>query len=455
MEPCYPENNNTQCPSISESSGSSEDDDIYEFTDPKINENIENEEQPKSSSCFFVDRSLVGTRMDSIERLKTDVSELQGEIESIQEKKARINEIIEQKKNEILEALAKVAESEDNLQDIEELLADQLFDFQQKIIILESKLMKNFKGGNNTELKNLLENEILELKESFHPQFQKDEKSLSDLTKSAQSFAASIGDIISDIHKIFDATKINEKLTSDVEKLKKLIRRPAQFCFDSQGRRFYFNNERVKVFQDEFHTAHYIINIEGDEVIVKEAFPIESDTNGEFYLDIKSRKIYIKYYFEDDYGHYYIDVYGDRHYKTDAEASEYMLVDGVWVKTAEGTYERDEKGIRINPVEDPVDVTEQESEAEIHDLQTDNSMPIQKHKISKDDMKYIKETVGPAIIKACAATYIHRPSDPLSYFANFLLHYRYTEKMFEARDQELKYFIELRKQNENKCQAED
>lgn len=456
MEPYYPENTNPDCPTISESSSSSDDDDIYYYPDQNINENNNgSEEQPKTSDCFFVDRSSAGTRMDSIERLKTDMSQLQGEIESIQEKKAQITQRIEQKKNEILEALAKVAELEENLQEIETLLADQLFNFQQQIITLESKLMENFKGGNDNELKNLLENEILELKESFHAQFQKDEKNLSDLTKSAQSFAASIGDIISDIHKIFDATKINDKLTSDIEKLKNLINRPAQFCFDSNGRRFYFNREKVKVFQDEFHTAHYTIDSEDDEIIAKEALPTESDTNGEFYLDVKSRKIYIKYFFEDDFGHYYIDIHGDRHYKTDAEASEYMLVNGVWVKTAEGTYERDEKGMRIKPVEDPVNVNKQESEAEIQDLQNDESTASKKHKISKDDLKYIKETVGPAIIKGCAATYLHRPSDPLSYFANFLIHYRYTEKMIEARDKELSYFIELRKQIKMKCEAKD
>ncbi|XP_070507426.1 putative leucine-rich repeat-containing protein DDB_G0290503 [Chironomus tepperi] len=451
MEPCYPENINAQCPSISESSGSSDDDDIYYFADPKLNEKRESEEQSKTSDCFFVDRSSGGTRMDSIERLKTDVSQLQGELESIQERKAKISERIELKKNEILEALAKIAELEDNLREIETLIADQLFNFQDRIINLESKLMENYKTGNDSDLKNLLENEILDIKESFHAQFEKDEKNLSDLTKSAQTFAASIGDIISDIHRIFDATKINEKLTSDIEKMKKLISRPGQFCFDSKGRRFFFNNDRLKVFQDEFHTAQFIINSDGDEVIVKEALPIETDTNGEFYFDVKHRKIYIKYFFEDDYGHYYIDVHGDRHYKTDAQASEYMLVNGIWVKTAEGTYERDEKGMRIKPAEDPIEAIEEESDAEVHDLENDETAPTQKHKMSKDDLKYIKETVGPAIIKACAATYLHKPSDPLSYFANFLLHYRYTEKMFEARDKELNYFIELRKQIEKEC----
>ena len=115
---------------------------------------------------------------------------------------------------------------------------------------------------------------------------------MSDLTKQAQSFAALIGDIISDIHKIFDSTKINEKLTSDMDKLKKLLERPAQFCYDTKGRRFYFNKDRIKVFQDEHHTSFYTINDDGDEIIVKEALPIESDDNGEFYCDLKNPKIY-------------------------------------------------------------------------------------------------------------------------------------------------------------------
>lgn len=41
------------------------------------------------------------------------------------------------------------------------------------------------------------------------------------------------------------------------------------------------------------------------------------------------------------------------------------------------------------------------------------------------DLEYIKAAVGPAIKKALTAVAVHQPTDPINYFANFLLNYRY------------------------------
>lgn len=72
-----------------------------------------------------------------------------------------------------------------------------------------------------------------------------------------------------------------------------------------------------------------------------------------------------------------------------------------------------------------------------------------------EDIKYIQDTVGPAIIKGLAAVAVHQPSDPVKYFANFLLHYRFTQNFFQQREAELKNFLELREKVKNeKCQKE-
>jgi hypothetical protein len=77
----------------------------------------------------------------------------------------------------------------------------------------------------------------------------------------------------------------------------------------------------------------------------------------------------------------------------------------------------------------------------------------QSSKIKEDDIKYIQENVGAAIRKGLAAVAIHQPSDPIKYFANFLLHYRFTQAFFQHREAELNHFLELREQIKNeKCQ---
>jgi Dpy-30 motif len=74
-------------------------------------------------------------------------------------------------------------------------------------------------------------------------------------------------------------------------------------------------------------------------------------------------------------------------------------------------------------------------------------------KLQADDLQYIKETVGPAIKKALAAVVLHQPIDPINYFANFLLNYRYNQHMSANRSKELKSFMELREKmkTENEC----
>lgn len=447
MYPCINQVVDDRCPSSSENSSCSSD----EILTDDESANNENKSQ-KSSDCFFEDQSLGVTRMDSIEKLKTDENQLDEQIESIREEKAQIKQKILEKKKGILELLAKVAEFEDNIQEVEVLIGEKLYNFQHRLLNLETKLNENFRGENDEDLKNLLENEICELKEDFSDQSEKDEDDLCELIQHGHVFAKSIGCIIDDITKLFNPEEINENTKENLTKLRKLLQRPAKYCYDSKGRRFYLNQEKNKVFQDEHHTELYIIDSEEEKIIVKEGFPLEIDENGEYYTNVKGLKIYTKYYFEDNFGQYFIDVHGDRHYKSDSEASEYMLVNGAWIKTKEGTYERDEKGMRVKPAMEDPPVDAESDLDQIFDYLQSDSIGISaghKNKISKEDLKYIKETVGPAIIKACAATYLHMPSDPLNYFANYLLHYRYTQKMFEARDSEQNYFTELRKQMEN------
>jgi hypothetical protein len=55
-----------------------------------------------------------------------------------------------------------------------------------------------------------------------------------------------------------------------------------------------------------------------------------------------------------------------------------------------------------------------------------------------DDLDYIKTSVGPAIIKGLASVVIRQPADPINYFANFLLNYRYNQRLFEKREQDLR-----------------
>ena len=68
-----------------------------------------------------------------------------------------------------------------------------------------------------------------------------------------------------------------------------------------------------------------------------------------------------------------------------------------------------------------------------------------------DDLEYIRKAVGPAIKKALAAVAVHKPTDPINYFANFLLNYRYNQRMFEKREGDLKTFLKNRENVNENC----
>lgn len=409
--------------------------------------------------CLFVDQtSVLGTRTESIAKLEKSADELKLQIENIHMEMERVANEIRDKKKCWLEAILKVVEFEKSIQGIELSISDKLHHFQERIIDLESKRMENFKNSGDRAIHDLLENEIDEVKEEFEKQADADDNEKNEMTTQGQVFAASLGDVTSEYLKLFEEAleeaktsksrhtveDMKEEFYENMALLENLLKRPAKFCVDEGGDRFYLDSSKEKVFKLEHFSSEYKLTGDGGREKVKDGFSLYDDENGEYYVDKRGRKIYTKFYFEDEFGRFFIDVHGNRKYKVDSEASEYELVNGVWKKTKAGTYAVDEKGSRIRPrSEIASDETEEEALAWSSN-----------EKYRHDDVNYIKEAVGPAIRKALAAVALHQPLDPINYFANFLLHYRSNQHMFEKRDEEVKQFIELRDKMKEQTDAE-
>ncbi|CAO1427655.1 unnamed protein product [Diamesa serratosioi] len=387
--------------------------------------------------CFFVATPST-TRMDSIVHLETNVASLEEQVDLINLEKERLALEISNKKEQLLNAINKVICLELSIQEVEKVIADKLYHFQSRIIELETKRLEEIKNNDQNQLSSLLEQEIDEVKLKFQTQSKIDENSRNQLTQSAQNFAASLGDVVVEYEKHINDVK-REEFDKNMTLLKHLLTRPGQYCHDLNRARFFLSARDEKVYQVNLHTSQFILDVDGNRVKIKDGFELMNDKNGKYYLDVNENNIYVMYYFEDSFGRYYVDINGDRCYKTDPEASEYMLVNGQWIKTKEGTYEKDENGKRIKVLSED----ETQIDVEHFDLSTDEG---RKAEMKSKDLNYIKDTVGSAIKKALAAVVIHQPSDPISYFANFLLQYRYNEQMFQSRDQELKIYLQQRKE---------
>lgn len=298
----------------------------------------------------------------------------------------------------------------------------------------------------------LIENEINDVKLTHRQQMSEVAASRDQLVQQAQTFAFSLGPSIIDDFQACHSVAIEgeenpqivlqmeEDFTKKRDRLEKLLSRPAKYCRDQNGARFYMNSQKQKIYKVDSFTSEYAVDAEGNRLKVKRGLPLQTNDNGEFYLDSQNREIYSKYYFEDDNGRYYVDIHGDRFYKGDPEASEYKLVNGQWIKVKDGTYETDERGRRKSLETNREEIVE-------------NVINFTENKnLKSEDIKYIRETVGPIIRKALAAVVMHQPADPINYFANFLLHHRFTQNFYEKREAELKNYLKIREQiKSEKC----
>lgn len=443
--PCKSAYRSERCPPLSDSDNDDEADEKDEVVQIDPDEKPTSITTSDSQECFTINRGPDDkTRVDSIVRLETDADKLQQQIDSINQEKLRIQDEIREKRKKLIDAIMKVVEYEKSIQAVEGSIADKLHHFQSRIIELERKRQEIFLTSGDATIRDLLENEIKEVKDEHEHQVKSDDSERDQITQQAQLFAASLGDVIDEYQNYHKEMMIEMKpepevevmlekdFSDNMEQLKQLVNRPAQFCKNSKGERFYLNREMEKIFQLDTHSSEYKLSVGGEKI--KSGFPLNVNDNGEFYIDVRGREIYTKFFFEDDFGRFYIDTHGERNYKADPEASEYKLINGNWVRVKDGTYEKDERGMRLQPQPEVI--------INVEDLNTtSDKRTSQSH---DDDLKYIKETVGPAIRKGLAAVALYQPDDPISYFANFLLHYRYNQHMFEMRDKDLKKYLELR-----------
>lgn len=468
--PCPSSNRPNGCPPLSDTESEGESEGKSEgVTELILPEGGSIQDDYDERSCFFVDRSDVyGTRIESIARLRTTADDLQRRIEDFHAEKQRVHDEIREKKQQLIDAIMKVVEYEISIQEVEGALADKLHHFQARMIELETKRMEIFLTSGDGKVRDLLEREISEVKEEFTSRSINDGMKRDGITQEAQIFAASLGDIIKEYRSYYDeliaqverdephetVQELQNEVNFNMTQLHRLISRPAKFCRDKNGERFYKNAGGEKIFKVDSHSSEYKLNDVGAHEMVKDGLELFEDAHGEFYVDNKSRKLYTKYFFEDENGRFYIDVHGDRKYKTDPEASEYMLLNGNWKKIKDGTYPTDERGLRIKPKENEIEIKRENFDGSNESaLESDKESKTEKN--LDDDVEYIKKAVGPAIRKGLAAVALHQPADPINYFANFLLHYRYNQNMFEKRENELKYFVELREKMKEDDKSEE
>lgn len=342
--PCQSAFRSVHCPPISDS----ESDDEAACVTDLSGGSLVHAKPVDELECLFIERSAPdGTRIESIEKLKVNADQLQTQIEVFELEKKRVQDEIRQKKRLLIEAIFKVIEFEKSIQAFEDVIADKLCHFQTRLIGLEAKRMEINLHSGDAKVLELLEREIGEVKEEFEQAAKVDGSESDQLAQQAQQFAATLGDVTKEFQNYLDemiseagkedVDMIQIKFNDDMAQLTRLLNRPAQFCCDKSGNRFYINASKEKVFKIDFHSSEYKLTDDGVRDKIKAGFKLDQDENGEFYVDSRDRKIYTKYYFEDDFGPFYIDVHGHRHYKADPEASEYMLINENWKKTKEGT----------------------------------------------------------------------------------------------------------------------
>lgn len=264
----------------------------------------------ESSSCYFADRqTFEHSLVDSIVNLELKTNILQQHIQDVSLKKGSIQEQMNLKKK-LFEDIIKVVEYEKSIKAVEAVVADKLQCFQSQIINLESILMQIFKGLIHVAGRGPIERGIEDIKEKFGRRSKFNEAALDSMTLQAQNFAASLIDEIND-NKIY-FYKLSSEDVEIMKELKNLANRSSNYRKDGAGERFYINKDKERVYQVEPHSSEYKLNVDGQREKIKDRLKLQTDGDNEFYVDEYGHKMYTKYFFEDEFGRFFINVRGER-----------------------------------------------------------------------------------------------------------------------------------------------
>lgn len=112
-----------------------------------------------------------------------------------------------------------------------------------------------------------------------------------------------------------------------------------KYATDEHGR-YYLNADGDKIYKTDSTASEYMIQ-DGVRLKIRSALKLLTDEVGDYYLDADGVKIYHRCYENDEHGRYYLNDEGNRVYRRGPYTSEYMLIDGVFVKVRDAIGESD------------------------------------------------------------------------------------------------------------------
>ncbi|XP_053692072.1 calponin homology domain-containing protein DDB_G0272472-like [Sabethes cyaneus] len=391
----------------------------------------------------------------TIDGLQSDIQGLEYQVAKLIEERQRVQEQLAAERQVLRVGIREVVRLERLIEKIEKEISDRMQEFQEKLEALERKRLA------------ILEDETLTVEER----------------------ARLMAELEQEIGVIRDKFEADQQLLT--EKCEELKQQSKSVTEDLDA----FKDELVKKHLDEIREL---------EEMKKNATPSELELinakiaalEQEFAenLEMLDRAKARVQYFEDEFGRYYINAAGQKVYKRDTEASEYILTeDGEWVKIREGvTVVQDEKGefyidnfgnkiytkkyfqdeygrYYIDSAGNRIYLEEQiggesslsepelageASKAETVEESVEEATPTGSDMNISDevkeqrasDIKYIQGSVGVPLRKGLALAFLYQPSDPIEFLAKFLEKYHNDQTAEEERNRLMKEVVEAKKE---------
>ncbi|XP_055546335.1 myosin-11-like isoform X2 [Wyeomyia smithii] len=382
----------------------------------------------------------------TIDGLQTNIQGLEYQVAKLIEERQRAQEQLATERQVLREGIREVVRLERLIEKIEKEISDRLHEFQEKLEALEKKRLAILEDDTLTEEERArllaeLEQEVDIIREKFEVDQQLLTEKCQELKKQSKSVTEDL-----------DAFK-DELLKKHLDEIREL----EEMKKNTTPSELLLINAKIAALQQEF------------------------DENLEMLERAKARV----QYFEDEFGRYYINAAGQKVYKRDSGASEYILTeDGQWEKIQEGVdLLQDEKGefyvdnfgnkiytkkffedefgkyyidsagrrkyleeqtsgsmsVLQLPEQTGEAKTVEESAEEATPTTSDMNISAEVREQRASNIKYIQDIVGVPLRKGLALAFLYQPSDPIEFLAKFLKKYHHDQ----TREQERNRVMEM------------
>ncbi|XP_053676738.1 uncharacterized protein LOC128726916 [Anopheles nili] len=371
----------------------------------------------------------------SIDLLEENRQEIEGEVARLIEQRETIQRQLEQRRLLIQEGMREIMRLERLIEHIERDISDRQVTFQRDAHRLEQQRLQilndpSLSPEERARLVAEIEDKQRELRSSHESSLNLLEARCDDLKRQTRTLAQDVQPFSNEM------AKKHQDRMAELERMKLLATSPSELALieeqirqqqaefnenvallgrahgrteyytDEHGR-YYINEAGERIYKRDSTASEYRMGPDGEWIKVSSAVSLQQDEHGVFYVNKFGQKIYQQQHFTDPQGEYYLDENGERVYVSRVPAS----------SSSEASHSQP---FQRAP---PSSSTESSSQSEESPVEESESTLELRNRVA-NDVAYIQNTLGKALVKGLGVIARTKPDDPIGYLSDYLALFR-------------------------------